>query len=103
LAGEGISVELIDPRTVSPLDSETILKSVRKTGRLLVVDESFGPCGIGAEIVAQLVEIGFDELDAPIRRLNGMHTPTPYSPSLESTVVPGVDEIVRAVRDLAGE
>jgi 2-oxoisovalerate dehydrogenase E1 component len=103
LAGEGISVELIDPRTVSPLDSETILKSVRKTGRLLVVDESFGPCGIGAEIAAQLVEIGFDELDAPIRRLNGMHTPTPYSPSLESTVVPGVDEIVRAIRDLAGE
>jgi pyruvate/2-oxoglutarate/acetoin dehydrogenase E1 component len=96
-------VELIDPRTVSPLDVETILKSVRKTGRLLVVDESFGPCGIGAEIVAQLVDVGFDELDAPIRRLNGAHTPTPYSPSLESAVVPDVDEIAKAIRNLAVE
>src|SRR5262249_10421827 len=83
LAAEGISVELIDPRTVAPLDIETIQRSVAKTGRLLVVDETFAPCGIGAEIAAQLVELGFDDLDAPIRRLNGAFTPTPYSPSLE--------------------
>ena len=103
LGKENISVELIDPRTVSPLDTETILRSVRKTGRLLIVDESFGPCGIGAEIAAQLADRGFDELDAPIRRLNGVHAPTPYSPALESVVVPGVDEIAKAVRDLASE
>ena len=103
LAAEGISVELIDPRTISPLDTETILKSIGKTGRLLIVDESFGPCGIGAEIAAQMADRGFDELDAPIRRLNGEHTPTPYSPSLESAVVPDVDDIAKAVRDLVGE
>ncbi|MBI3850416.1 MAG: dehydrogenase E1 component subunit alpha/beta [Verrucomicrobia bacterium] len=103
LAREGISVELLDPRTVAPLDVETILNSVAKTGRLLIVDESFGPCGIGAEIAAQLADRGFDELDAPIRRLNGAHTPTPYSPSLESAVVPDVDAIAKAIRDLCSE
>jgi len=103
LAKEGISVELIDPRTVAPLDVETILNSVTKTGRLLIVDESFGPCGIGAEIAAQLADRGFDELDAPIRRLNGAYTPTPYSPSLESAVVPDADTIARAIRDLCCE
>ena len=59
-----------------------------KTGRLLIVDEAFGPYGIGAEIAAQIADSGFDDLDAPIRRLNGAHTPTPYSPPLESAVVP---------------
>ncbi len=103
LAKEGISVELIDPRTVAPLDVETIFNSVARTGRLLIVDESFGPCGIGAEIAAQLADRGFDELDAPIRRLNGAHTPTPYSPSLESAVVPDVDAIAKAIRDLCRE
>jgi len=81
-------VELIDPRTVSPLDMETIFRSIAKTGRLMIVDEAFAPCGIGAEIAAQMADLGFDELDAPIRRLNGAHTPTPYSPVLEAAVVP---------------
>jgi 2-oxoisovalerate dehydrogenase E1 component len=103
LAKEGISVELIDPRTVAPLDTETILNSVAKTGRLLIVDESFGPCGIGAEIAARLVDSGFDHLDAPIRRLNGLHTPTPYSPTIESAVVPNVEMISKAIRDLVKE
>jgi 2-oxoisovalerate dehydrogenase E1 component len=103
MAAEGISVELIDPRTVAPLDIETILRSVAKTGRLLIVDESFGPCGIGAEIAAQIVDRGFDQLDAPIRRLNGAHTPIPYSPSLERAVVPAVENIAKAVRDLVAE
>ncbi len=103
LAKEGISVELIDPRTVAPLDMESILRSVAKTGRLLIVDEAFGPCGVGAEIAAQMVERGFDELDAPIRRLNGAHSPTPYSPSLERAVVPDVEDIVKAIRKLANE
>lgn len=103
LAAEGASVELIDPRTVAPLDTDTIARSVAKTGRLLIVDEAFAPCGIGAEIAAQLADRGFDDLDAPIRRLNGVHTPTPYSPPLEAAVVPNVDAIVRAVRDLLAE
>jgi 2-oxoisovalerate dehydrogenase E1 component len=103
LAAEGVSVELIDPRTVAPLDIETILQSLRKTGRLLIVDEAFGPCGIGAEIAAQMSDRGFNDLDAPIRRLNGAHTPTPYSPPLENAVVPNVDAIVLAIRDLLAE
>jgi 2-oxoisovalerate dehydrogenase E1 component len=103
LAKEGISVELIDPRTVAPLDIDTVLESVHKTGRLLIVDEAFAPYGIGAEIAARVSDRGFDDLDAPIRRLNGEHTPTPYSPSLESAVVPGVEAIVRAIHDLVAE
>jgi 2-oxoisovalerate dehydrogenase E1 component len=103
LAKEGLSVELIDPRTIAPLDVETILTSVAKTGRLLIVDESFAPCGIGAEIAARLADCGFDELDAPIRRLNGAHTPTPYSPPLEAAVVPSVGTIAQAIRDLCEE
>lgn len=103
LADEGISVELIDPRTVAPLDIETIARSVSKTGRVLIVDEAFGPCGIGGEIAAQLADLGFDDLDAPIRRLNGVHTPTPYSPPLESAVVPGPDDILQAIRNLLAE
>ena len=103
LADQGISVEIIDPRTVAPLDAATILESVAKTGRLLIVDETFSPFGLGAEIAAQIVELGFDELDVPIRRLNGSHTPTPYSPVLEKAVIPQVDEIVRTLRDLVTE
>jgi 2-oxoisovalerate dehydrogenase E1 component len=103
LAAEGVSVELIDPRTVAPLDIDTIRRSVAKTGRLLVVDEAFAPFGIGAEIAAQLADQGFDDLDAPIRRLNGTFTPTPYSPTLEAAVVLGPDRIAQAIRDLIAE
>lgn len=103
LAAEGVSVELIDPRIVAPLDVETIARSVRKTGRLLIVDEAFAPFGVGAEIAAQIGDRSFDDLDAPIRRLNGVHTPTPYSPVLENAVVPSVDAIVCAIRDLVAE
>jgi 2-oxoisovalerate dehydrogenase E1 component len=103
LEKDGISVELIDPRTVAPLDVETILRSVAKTGRLLIVDETFAPFGIGAEIAAQAADAGFDNLDAPVRRLNGAHTPTPYSPPLEAAVVPHVESIAQAIRDLLAE
>jgi len=103
LEERGISVELIDPRTVAPLDCEAILQSVAKTGRLLIVDETFGPFGIGAEISAQVGQHGFNDLDAPIHRLNGAHTPTPYSPPLEKAVVPQVEDIVRTVIDLLDE
>jgi len=100
---EGVSVELIDPRTVAPLDIDTILTSVAKTGRLLIVDEAFAPYGFGAEIAAQLADRGFNDLDARIQRLNGVHTPTPYSPTLEAAVVPNVEQIVRAIRSLLDE
>ncbi len=100
LSADGVSLEIIDPRTLAPLDMETILTSVHKTGRLLIVDECFSPCGIGAEMGAQVMERGFDDLDAPVARLNGAHTPTPYSPPLEKAVTPQTGEIVDAVRRL---
>jgi len=103
LAADGISVEVIDPRTIAPLDIDTILASVHKTGRLLVVDETFQPCGVGAEIAAQVIDRGFDDLDAPIRRLNGSHAPTPYSPTLESALVPNPQTIAQSIRDLLAE
>ncbi len=103
LAAEGISVEVIDPRTLAPLDLETILQSVQKTGRLLIVDETYGPCGIGAEIAARVMEEGFDGLDAPVRRLNGAHAPIPYSPPLEQAVVPDTPAIIQAIRALLAE
>jgi 2-oxoisovalerate dehydrogenase E1 component len=103
LAKESISVEVLDPRTVSPLDTDTIRASIAKTGRLLIVDEAFAPCGLGAEIAARVGEGGFDDLDAPIRRLNGAFAPTPYSPTLERAVAPQVEDIVQAVRALLEE
>jgi 2-oxoisovalerate dehydrogenase E1 component len=103
LAKEGIAAEVIDPRTIAPLDLDTIRSSVGKTGRLLIVDEDFAPFGFGAEVAARVADAGFDDLDAPIRRLNGVHTPTPYSPPLEAAVVPGTAAIVQAVRDLIAE
>lgn len=100
---EGISVELIDPRTLSPLDAPTILQSVHKTGRLLIVDECPAQFGFGAEIAARVSADGFDDLDAPIRRVNGAFAPTPYSPPLEAAVVPDAAAIRRAVRELMEE
>ncbi|HWE64588.1 MAG TPA: alpha-ketoacid dehydrogenase subunit beta [Chloroflexota bacterium] len=103
LAQDGISIEVIDPRTISPLDIDTILASVHKTGRLLVVDQDYGPCSVGAEIAAQVTARGFDDLDAPIMRVNGAFTPVPYSPPLEASVVPNVESITQAIRDLLAE
>jgi 2-oxoisovalerate dehydrogenase E1 component len=103
LAAEGVSIEVIDPRTVAPLDVATIGKSVAKTGRLLIADEAFAPFGIGAEIAAQIADSYFNELDAPIRRLNGVHTPTPYSPPLEAAVMPSPESLLKAIRDLLAE
>ena len=103
LASEGISVEVIDPRTVSPLDTETICQSVARTGRLLIIDEAYGPCGIGAEIAAAVADAGFNDLDAPIRRLNGCFAPTPYSPTLETGVVPNADEVRMAIHGMIAE
>jgi 2-oxoisovalerate dehydrogenase E1 component len=103
LAREGISAEVIDPRTLAPLDVDTMLESVHRTGRLLVVDDDFGPCGAGSEIAAQVTERGFDDLDAPIRKLYGLPCPAPYSPSLFTDMVPDTKAIVKAARALAAE
>ena len=103
LSAEGISAEVIDPRTLAPLDMGTILASVHKTGRLLVVDEDFAPCGVGAEIAAQVMEAAFDDLDAPVRRVNGLFAPAPYSPPLYEPMVPSVKGIVQAARELLAE
>ncbi|MGA2974414.1 MAG: alpha-ketoacid dehydrogenase subunit beta [Spirochaetia bacterium] len=103
LAKEGISVEVIDPRTLAPLDIDTVLSSVRKTGRLLVVDEDFAPCGVASEIAMQVMEKGFDDLDAPVKRLNGLFCPAPYSPALMTNLIPTTSAIVQALRDLLAE
>jgi 2-oxoisovalerate dehydrogenase E1 component len=103
LAIEGISAEVIDPRTLAPLDIDTVLASVHKTGRLLVVDEDFAPCGVGAEIGMQVMERGFDDLDAPVRRVNGLFAPAPYSPPLFEPMTPSAALISQAARDLMAE
>lgn len=103
LAQEGIEIEVIDLRSIAPMDEATILASVAKTGRLLIVDEDYQPCGMGAEISALVMERAFDELDAPVHRLNGMFTPVPYSPPLEAAVTLSRDQILAAIRDLLAE
>jgi 2-oxoisovalerate dehydrogenase E1 component len=103
LARSGVSVEVLDPRTLAPLDMDTVLASVAKTGRLLVVDEDYALCGVGAEIAAQVADRGFDDLDAPVRRLNSLPAPVPYSPPLEAAMVPTPASIAQAVRDLLAE
>jgi 2-oxoisovalerate dehydrogenase E1 component len=103
LAREGVSVEVIDPRTVAPLDVDTIGASVAKTGRLLIADEAFGPYGIGAEIAAQVADRYFNQRDAPVRRHPGLHTPPPYAPPLEAAVVPDAAALAKAIRELLAE
>jgi 2-oxoisovalerate dehydrogenase E1 component len=98
LAAEGVSAEVIDLRTIVPLDVDTILASVSKTGRLLVVDEAYAMCGVGAEIAAIVVEQAFDELDAPIGRLHTEPVSHPFSPILEDTVTASAAKIVAAAR-----
>ena len=92
-----VGVEVIDPRTIVPLDIEAILASVRKTGRLLVVHQSFTRCGVGAEIVRRVVEEGFDHLKAPPKVLGGADHPTPFSPPLEEVCIPNPDTIAAAI------
>jgi pyruvate/2-oxoglutarate/acetoin dehydrogenase E1 component len=101
LAAEGISVEVIDPRTLSPLDDEAILASVQKTGRLVVVDESNPYCSMASEVSSIVADKGFDYLDAPIKKVTAPHTPVPASPVLELEYVPSVADIVAAIREVA--
>jgi 2-oxoisovalerate dehydrogenase E1 component len=101
LAGDGVSVEVIDLRTVAPLDMVPILESVGKTGRLLIAHEAVVPFGIGAEIAAAVTHDGFWDLDAPIQRVGAAATPPPYAPDLERAWLPDRDDIADAIRRLA--
>ena len=103
LAAEGIECSVIDPRTVRPLDIETILADVRKTSRLVIVDEANKPGGFAGEIAAQVAEEALDSLDAPIRRVAPNDAIVPYSPPLEQTIIPGEADVIRAVRGLFGQ
>jgi len=102
LAAEGINVEVIDPRTLSPLDTATLLESVRKTHRLVIVHEEVKFAGSGAEIAAMVAEEAFDFLDAPILRVAAPFTPVPFSLVLEQEYIPSVDKIMAAVKKVVG-
>lgn len=99
LREEGISVEVVDPRTLTPLDKQTIVKSVRKTGRLVIVSEDAKTAGVSAEIAAVVGEEALDYLDAPIKRVAEPDTPIPFSPALEKAVIPDEKSIVKAVKE----
>ncbi len=99
-AKEGVQIEVIDLRTISPLDSETIIQSVKKTGRLLIAHEDVLFMGFGAEIAAIVSDQAFEYLDAPIRRVGGRFTPIPHASVLEDMVLPQNDDVVKAVREL---
>jgi pyruvate dehydrogenase E1 component beta subunit len=103
LAADGIEAEVLDPRTMAPLDEATILESVKRTGRVLITHEACRTGGAGAEILSRIVEGGFDYLDAPIRRLAGHDLPIPYSKDLERQVIPQEEDIVREARRLVGK
>lgn len=99
LSKEGISVEVIDPRTLQPLDGETIIESVKKTHKVVIVHEAVKFAGPGAEIAATIAEEAFDYLDAPIKRVAAPFTPVPFSPVLEQTYIPSKEKIIAAVKE----
>ena len=99
LAESGVSAEVIDPRTLSPLDMDTIIASVKKTNRAVVAHEAVQFCGIGAEIAATISDQAFDFLDAPVKRVGAPFTPIPFAPVLEDLYLPNTDSIVAAVRE----
>ncbi|GER66569.1 pyruvate dehydrogenase subunit beta [Weizmannia acidilactici] len=103
LANNGIEVEVVDPRSLSPLDENVILQSVAKTNRLIVVDEANPRCNVATDIAALVADKGFDDLDAPIKRITAPHTPVPFSPVLEDLYLPSPQKIVQAVSEILGE
>jgi pyruvate dehydrogenase E1 component beta subunit len=103
LSAEKISIEVVDPRTLSPLDEETILNSIKKTHRLLIVHEEVKFAGSGAEIAAMAAEKAFDYLDAPILRVAAPFTPVPFSPALEAEFIPSEAKIIQAAKRLMGK
>ncbi len=100
LSSEGIEVEVIDPRTISPLDESTILESVARTHRLVIVDEDNPRCSAAADIAALVADKGFDTLDAPIKMVTAPHTPVPFSPPMEAFYVPSPERIADVVREI---
>jgi pyruvate dehydrogenase E1 component beta subunit len=100
LGEEGVSVEVIDPRTLTPMDKNTIVESVKKTGRLVIVSEDCKTGGVSAEIASVVAEEAIDYLDAPVKRVAGADTPIPFSPPLEQYVVPNEKAIIKAVREV---
>jgi pyruvate dehydrogenase E1 component beta subunit len=102
LEGDGISCTVVDPRTTSPLDTDTILECVAETGRLVVVDEANPRCSMAADIAALVAEHAFDALKAPIKTVTAPHTPVPFSPDLEDLYIPSPAKIEAAVREVAG-
>src|SRR5712691_645659 len=101
LAKDGVSCEVIDPRTIRPLDINTIVESVKKTNRVVIAEESHPFCGVGAEISSEIMERAFDYLDAPVKRVSAADMPMPYAKNLENLAIPTVDQIVAAVREVA--
>jgi len=100
LSKEGINVEVVDPRTLVPIDKETIVNSVKKTGRVVVASEDARTGGVAAELASMITEEAFDYLDAPVRRVSALDVPIPYAPALESTVVPQERHVREAVLEL---
>jgi pyruvate dehydrogenase E1 component beta subunit len=100
LEKDGISCEVIDPRTIRPLDMETIIQSVQKTNRVVIAEESHPFCGVGAEISAEIHEQAFDYLDAPVKRVSGADVPMPYAKNLEQLAIPDVPQIIAAVKEV---
>ncbi|MEM0489167.1 MAG: alpha-ketoacid dehydrogenase subunit beta [Nitrososphaerota archaeon] len=100
LAKEGINAEVVDPRTIVPFDKETILKSVRKTGRVVIVDEDYDRCGFASWVAAIIADEAFEYLDAPIKRITTPNVPIPFSPLLEKHILPDPDKIVNAIRSI---
>lgn len=100
LSKEGVSVEVVDPRTLRPLDTETLVASVSKTGRCVIVHEANTFGGFGGEIAATLADLAFEKLKAPIKRIGGLEAPVPVSPSLEGAAVPSQQKIIETVRAL---
>jgi pyruvate dehydrogenase E1 component beta subunit len=98
LAAEGIDVEVVDLRSLQPIDTETILNSVRKTHRAVVVQEQWLPYGTAAEFVAEISTLAFDDLDAPVERVGGAFVPMPYARALEDLAIPQEDDIIAAVK-----
>jgi pyruvate dehydrogenase E1 component beta subunit len=100
LAAEGIDAEVIDLRSLRPLDSETVVESVKKTNRLVTAEEGWAFSGIGSELAAQMMELAFDWLDAPVKRVAGVDVPMPYAANLEQLALPQVEDIQRAAKDV---
>jgi pyruvate dehydrogenase E1 component beta subunit len=101
LEKEGISCEVIDPRTIRPLDIKTIVESVKKTNRVVIAEESHPFCGVAAEIASEIMERAFDYLDAPVKRVSSVDVPMPYAKNLEEAAVPNVEQIVAAVKEVS--